>query len=111
MKALILDFLPQKRDITTALLPSREDVRSVGIEAHAWSMSPARLSYTTRTNIPGRCRITVTACQAKRSLRLRSLHLQTLVPGERGASHGGLQIQGGDARTIEQVYDLPAVGD
>jgi hypothetical protein len=43
--------------------------------------------------------------------KLRSLDLQTLVPGERGASHGGLQIQGGDARTIEQVYDLPAVGD
>ena len=32
LKALLLDFLPQQPDIMTALLPSREDVRSVGIE-------------------------------------------------------------------------------
>jgi hypothetical protein len=28
-----------------------------------------------------------------------------------GASEGGLPIQGGDAKTIELVDDLPAVGD
>src|SRR5690348_10574174 len=33
LKAMLLDFLPEQPDRTFALLPSRQDVRSVGIEA------------------------------------------------------------------------------
>jgi hypothetical protein len=50
-KALSLDFLPQQRDITTALLPPREDIGGIRVEDTA-PLAPALALWTGTTLDP-----------------------------------------------------------